>query len=61
LSENNLNIDNTSSEVIGTPILNDLTPSYKKNLMRLLVLSGMGIVTIILLAISLFLVGTKIF
>lgn len=32
---------------------------YKKNLMRLLILSGLGFITIVLLGVSFFLVGIK--
>lgn len=42
------------------PALDNPELSYKKNLLRLLILSGMGLVTLVLLGISFFFVFIKI-
>jgi hypothetical protein len=55
---------NTDEEVIieqipEHPQLDNPALSYKKNLIRILILSGLGLITVILLAISFFFVFIK--
>jgi len=58
------NIINTDEEIIieqmpEHPQLDNPALSYKKNLIRILILSGLGLTTVILLAISFFFVFIK--
>jgi len=61
LSENLTNNGKSIENLINAPILNDPTAGYKKNLTRLLILSGMGVISMILLAICFYLISIKIF
>jgi hypothetical protein len=61
LEENKINTD---EEVIikqmpAYPQLDNPALSYKKNLLRLLILSGLGLITLVLLGISFFFIFIK--
>ncbi|MBS1494023.1 MAG: hypothetical protein JST55_10950 [Bacteroidetes bacterium] len=67
MEENKINTNpEENKEHIEVQLQENLLPdtsalSYKKNLVRLLILSGLGFLSIILLGISFYLIGIKIF
>lgn len=67
MEENKINTNpEENKEHIEVHLQENLMPdtsalSYKKNLVRLLILSGLGFISVILLGISFYLIGIKIF
>ncbi|MBS1515633.1 MAG: hypothetical protein JSS63_11395 [Bacteroidetes bacterium] len=63
MEENKINTEEKTNyeEIREQPQLDNPALNYKKNLLRLLILSALGLLSVILLAVSLFLIGIKIF